>query len=108
MTARRIEFRQLAATDISDAAGHYLGEGGEALALRFIDAVEHAVVQIGRSPHLGPLRFSYELDIPQLRAWALVRFPYIVFYVAVDDRVDVWRVLHSRRDIPATLSDEVE
>ena len=108
MTARRIELRQLAAADISDAADYYLSEGGEALALRFIDAVEHAVGRIGRSPHLGSLRFSYELDIPQLRAWALIRFSYIVFYVAADDRVDVWRVLHSRRDIPTALFDDVE
>lgn len=108
MTARRIELRQLAAADISDAADHYLGEGGEALALRFIDVVDHAVGRIGRSSHLGSLRFSYELEVPELRAWPLDRFPYTVFYVAADDRVDVWRVLHSRRDIPEALSDEVE
>ena len=108
MTARRIELRQLAAADISDAADHYLPEDGEALALRFIGAVEHAVGRIGRSPHLGSLRFSYELEIPELRAWPLDRFPYIVFYVAADDRIDVWRVLHSRRDIPTALSDDAE
>jgi toxin ParE1/3/4 len=108
VTTRRIELRQLAAADISDAADHYLGEGAEPIALRFIDAVEHAVGRIGRSPHLGSLRFSYELDIPELRAWQLDRFPYIVFYVAANDRIDVWRVLHTRRDIPTALSDDAE
>ena len=108
MSARRIELRQLAAADIDDATDHYLGEGGEALALRFIDAVEHAVGRIGRSPHLGSLRFSYELDIPELRAWPLDRFSYVVFYVATNDHIDVWRVLHSRRDIPTALSDDAE
>jgi toxin ParE1/3/4 len=108
VTARRVELRQLAAADISDAADHYLGEGGEPLALRFIDAIEHAVGRIGRSPHIGSLRFSYELEIPDLRAWPLDRFPHLVFYVAADDRIDVWRVLHSRRDIPSALTDDVE
>lgn len=107
MTARRIELRHLAAADIADAADHYKDDGGEALALRFIDAVEHAIGRIGRSPHLGSLRFSYELDIPQLRAWRLNRFPYVVFYVAADDHIDVWRVLHSRRDIPTAFTDDV-
>jgi toxin ParE1/3/4 len=83
-------------------------EGGEPIALRFIDAVEHAVGRIGRAPHLGSLRFSYELDIPELRAWQLDRFPYIVFYVAANDQIDVWRVLHTRRDIPTALSDDAE
>lgn len=108
MNARPIELRQLAAADIDDAVDHYNGEGGESLALRFVDALEHAVGRIGRSPHVGSLRFSYELDIPELRAWALNRFPYIVFYVAGDDRIDVWRVLHSRRDIPKALADDAE
>lgn len=108
VTVRRVELRQLAAADISDAADHYQGEGGEPIALRFIDAVERAVGRIGRSPHIGSLRFSYELEIPDLRAWPLDRFPYIVFYLVADDHIDVWRVLHSRRDIPTALIDDVE
>ena len=34
-----------------------------------------------------------------LRAWPLDQFPYLMFYVAEVDRVEVWRVLHTRRDI---------
>lgn len=30
-------------------------------------------------------------------------YPYLVFYVAGDDHVDVWRVLHAERDIPEWL-----
>ncbi len=100
MARTSVELRAAAADDIAQAVDHYLAEAGESVALRFIDAVEDAVTRISRAPLVGSLRFSYELAIPDLRALPLGRFPYIIFYVAATDRVDVWRVLHSRRDVP--------
>jgi toxin ParE1/3/4 len=38
-----------------------------------------------------------------LRSWPLQRYPHMVFYVELDDRIDVWRVLHGQRDIPAWM-----
>ncbi len=52
--------------------------------------------------------FAYELSIPELRAWGLKRFPYVTFYMPRGDRIDVWRVLHTRRDIPGSLQPEPE
>ena len=66
MATHRVELRERAATDIERAADHYVGEGGEALALRFIGAVETAIGQIAHSPFVGSLRFSYELGFPEL------------------------------------------
>ena len=65
-------------------------------------AIEH----LRRHPFTGSLRFAFELEIPDLRSWRLKRFPYLVFYVADDELIDIWRVLHLRRDIPAHLTDE--
>jgi len=48
---------------------------------------------------------SFELGVPELRAWTIKRFPYVIFYVELDPRIDVWRVLHARCDVPATLAD---
>jgi hypothetical protein len=31
------------------------------------------------------------------------RYPYLVFYVERSDHIDIWRVLHGQRDIPAWL-----
>lgn len=56
--------------------------------------------------HAGSLRFSYALGIPELRAITTQRFPSVVFDVPDGQTVDIWRVLHSRRDVPATLADE--
>jgi toxin ParE1/3/4 len=103
-----VRLRQLAAADIDTAADHFLAEAGPDVPGRFISAVERALHHIGRHPHSGSLRFSYELDIPELRAWPLTRFPYLVFYVEHDTEIDVWRVLHTSRDIPATLADNDE
>ena len=104
--AAPVELRDHAAADIDAAVDQYIAAGGGALALRFIDAVEMAVDRIGRHPLTGNLRFSYELGIPELRAWPIAGFPFLVFYVARDDRIDVWRVLHTRRDIPSSLGGE--
>ena len=74
------------------------------MAGRFIKAIERAIHQI-RRPTAGSLRFSYELDLPELRAWPVARFPYLVFYVDREREVDVSRTLHTRRDLPASLAD---
>jgi toxin ParE1/3/4 len=43
------------------------------------------------------------LNLPGLRFWSLTRYPYLVFSMELDAHVDVWRVLHGQRDIPAWL-----
>ena len=71
----------------------------------FIDALEKAYGHIGRHPATGSPRYAHELNLPGLRAWPLTRYPYIVFYVERSDHIDVWRVLHGQRDIPAWMQE---
>lgn len=101
-----VRLRRLAADDIDGALAYLLTEAGPDVAARFVDAVEVALAHVGQHPHHGTLRFSYDLDIPALRAWAVPRFPYLVFYVEQDHEIDVWRVLHTRRDLLATLAED--
>jgi toxin ParE1/3/4 len=61
------------------------------------------VLLLSRHPGAGASRYAYELDIPGLRSWPLRRFPYLIFYMEQADHIDVWRVLHGRRDIPALM-----
>jgi toxin ParE1/3/4 len=103
-----VRLRERAAADIDHAVDHYLAEADTEVALRIVDAVERTIGLISRSPQSGSLRSSYELEIPDLRVRPLTRFPYLVFYVAGDDVVDVWRVLHTRRDIPSAIGDEID
>lgn len=106
MATRPVQLRALAAADIDAVIQHYQQSAGSAVALEFVEALEHAVRRISRSPHVGSLRFSNELGIPELRVWTLQRFPYLVFYVPSDNHLDVWRILHSKRDIPGALSSD--
>jgi len=97
--------REQANRDVADAVGYYSSEAPETVALGFIDALEQAYTHISRHPATGSPRFAHELNLPDLRAWQLTRYPYIVFYVERPDHVDVWRVLHGRQDIPAWMQE---
>jgi toxin ParE1/3/4 len=97
--------RTLASRDVEDAIGYYLKDGAQQAALNFVDALEDAYFILGQHPAIGTSRYATELGIPGLRSWALPRFPYVIFYVEREDHIDVWRVLHGRRDIPALVED---
>ena len=101
--AKTVRLRQLATTDLDEPSEYYRHEVGEHTARDFIDAGERGMSRISRSPLVGSVQFAYELAIPDLRAWPLRRFPYVVFYVVSDHEIDVWRILDTRRDLPATL-----
>lgn len=103
--AKPLVLRELARRDIDEATDFYLAEAGEAVALRFIDAVEAAFRGIRNHPAAGSTRFGHELELPGLRVKRVRGFPFLVFYHDGDQRVDVWRVLNAARDIPAWLQD---
>jgi len=89
--------------DVNDALAYYLNEAARHAALGFIDALEHAYRHIARHPDSGSPRYDHELKLSGLRHWPLQRYPYMVFYIEHHDHIDVWRVLHSARDIPLWL-----
>ena len=105
MTTKVVIPRELANQDVDEAIDHYLGEGAEQAALRFVDGLEKAYTHISRPSASGSPRYAHELNLPGLRFWPLTRFPYLVFYFERGDVVDVWRVLHSKQDIPAWMSE---
>lgn len=105
MNAKAVIPRELASRDVDEAIDHYLGEGAFKAALDFVEALEKAYTHIGRQPASGSPRYAHELNLPGLRFWPLTRFPYLVFYFEHDDCVDVWRVLHGQRDIPAWMNE---
>ena len=102
----QVNLRALAAADIEAVVDHYRVEAGPQVALDFVNALEAAINHLRNYPNSGSLRFAFELEIPELRSWPLQKFPYLIFYVPQDDRIDIWRVLHARRDIPAYLSSD--
>ena len=91
--------------DVVDAADWYAAQGGLALELAFTDALEKAVGQINRHPGIGSPRHAVLLQIADLRVWPVKGFPQLIFYVEREQRIDVWRVLHAQRDIPAWMGE---
>lgn len=69
----------------------------------FIEALAAAYAHIGLQPAAGSPRYAQELNLPGLRYWQAGRYPYLVFYVERPDPIDVWRMLHASRDIPASM-----
>jgi toxin ParE1/3/4 len=103
LTARPVIPRARAQQDVDEAIAHDQAEGGEPLALRFIDALQQAFRRLGTQPGVGSLRYAYELGLDGLRAWPLRRCPFFVFYREQPKHIDVWRVLHAQRDLPAWM-----
>ena len=105
MISKPVIPRAKAREDIHLAVEHYADEAGADVVFSFIDALEQAYTFIGEMPAAGSPRRSHELNLPGLRAIGLKGFPWLVFYLEFETHVDVWRVLHARRDMPAWLTD---
>jgi toxin ParE1/3/4 len=106
VTPKPIVPRELALRDVEEAIDFYLREGAAPAALGFIDALQQAYQHIGRQPATGSPRYAHALNLPGLRFWPLSpRYPQLIFYIERNTHVDVWRVLHGRRDIPAWMLD---
>lgn len=108
MTTRPVVLRERAQSDVEEAVEHYLAEASAAVALDFVEALEAAFRLVGEHPAAGSSRYARELDLPGLRSRLVTGFPYIVCYVEREADVDVWRVLHTARDISAWLREPSE
>ena len=97
--------RERADQDVREAIDYYLQNAPES-ALPFIDELEKAYRHIQRQLGSESTQYAHELNLPGLRFWGCKRFPYLVFYFEGKDRIDIWRVLHGGRDIPAGLQSD--
>jgi toxin ParE1/3/4 len=91
--------------DADDAAYWYASQGGLDLGERFLAAVEAALEHVGAHPKTGSTRYAVQVKLDELRFWPVKGFPYLVFYIESEQRVDVVRVLHEQRDIPAWMGE---
>lgn len=100
-----VQFRELATFELESASGYCVAEADVATAIRFVDAVGAVAKRIGRNPRVGSLRFAYELSLPNLRVVSVDKFSYLLFYLDRETSVDAWRLLHTSRDVPASLQE---
>lgn len=89
----RILRRPLAAADIADI-WDYIAEDSLPQADAWVDRLDKQLRLLSTQPLLGRQRDELA---PQVRSLPFGR--YVIFYVALDDGIDVLRVLHSARDV---------
>ncbi len=104
-TSKPVLRRVQAQDDVTGAITYYHEQDAPDAAEGFITALEKAIGHISRHPATGSPRYAGELGLPDLRFWQIKRYPYLVFYIECDNYIDVWRILHGQRDIPAWLLD---
>ena len=73
--------------------------------LRFADDVEKSLHLLAAQPGMGSHRHAALLRWPAIRSWPLRPWPYLVLYQPQGDHLDIVRVLHTARDIAATLAE---
>lgn len=104
MTGKPVVPTQRAREDVENEVSYYLANGdSQQAALGFIAAIEQAYERLATHPDIGSLRYAYELDIPGLRSWPLERYSHLILYIQRETHIEIWRVLNSKRDIPAWL-----
>lgn len=76
----------------------FLRGDDEALARRFLEAAYDTFEFLAENPFIGRARpeFGHE----GLRSWRVQGFRnHLIFYRPLEDRVQIWRVLHGSRDL---------
>lgn len=105
MTAKRVVLTAQARREVRETTAWYRQEGGAPLARRWAAAVEGVLRRTGENPRIGSNRYAVSLNVPGLRFRKVGNFPYLVFYVECEEHIDVSRVLHAQRDIPAWMQE---
>ena len=97
----RVTRRPLAAADILDIWDH-IAEDSLDQADRWIDKLDEKFGILATQPLMGRAREELAAD---LRSFPFGR--YVIFYMPVQDGIDVVRVLHSARDVDAAFGGEL-
>ena len=104
MTDRVVHKTGQATADIEGLVDYFVQEAGPDVALRFIDNAEWAFGQLLATPRIGQLLGLDELPYEDVRRWHIGGFKRLmVLYRPVADGIEVIRVLHTARDIPAVI-----
>ena len=106
MRMPRIIVKPRARIDLVDCYA-YIGTRNHPAARRFREAAEATFEFLAERPGIGA---PYDVDNPRLqglRCSRVKRFRnYLIFYLPLEDGIDVIRVLHAARDITSLLEQE--
>lgn len=95
---------ELANQDIHSVINHYIDLQAAKAGTEFLVALEKAYEFIGQFPDAGSKRLGILMRLPELRTWSLTKFPYSLIYMCDAQCVDIFRLLHHKRDMPNYLN----
>jgi len=105
MPQRKLVRRPVARRDLTEAVRYWRAEGGSELSHRFLDELEATFERLCSFPALGTPWPTSTPELLGLRRRLLPHFPYSVFYLPTENTIEIIRVLHNSRDLPAALED---
>jgi toxin ParE1/3/4 len=102
----RVVKRRNALADLEEIAV-YLAARSHQAANRFLDAVELTFDALARQPRMGAVYRVENSALVGIRHFQIKGFTnYIVFYMPLDDGIEVFRVLHGARNLTPILERE--
>lgn len=93
--------------DIYEIAA-YLLDHGEDAARRFVDVVQETLKSLAASPGIGSPKNFTDPALNGVRSWWIPGFRnHLIYYIPIDDGIDVLAVMHGARDIETRLKRRV-
>lgn len=108
MNPKPVVLRDKALHDFEQVIDHYRSGVSPLLARSFGVALQEAFRHLSLFPASGSTRYSRDLKVSGLRSWPVSGYPYLVFYAEQELSIDIYRVLHTARDLPKSLADDLE
>jgi len=103
-----VSVRPRADTEI-DALADFIAKDNPGAAFRFLDAVQETFDMIGEQPGIGSRRYAHLPMLEGLRMWPVTNFEkHLVFHIERPGYIDVLRVLHGSRNLPAALMEGLD
>ena len=108
MNPKPVVLSDRALVDLAQIVRRYTSVASAEVARSFAGAIRDAVQHIALFPASGSARMDLPLTLAEVRSWPVSGFPYLLFYADSAETIDVFRVLHTARDIPESLAEGME
>ena len=80
-------------------------QSGAAQAWHFIASLQESFDRIQQMPFIGAVRQFRRARLRNIRQWPVREFEdYLIFYRVTQERIDIQRILHSRRNLEAIFA----
>lgn len=101
-----ISIRPQAETDLAEQFAYYMEKADAEIAEKFLSMVQYTAEGLLAQPGKGVKRLFRNPKLQHLRMYPVEGFErHLIFYFEIENGVDIVRVLHGARDIPAVIEE---